>query len=444
MRAARNPATQPLRFELDGGALALLEASHAVPLVSIVVALRCGSAVDSPGKEGLARIAMRMLRRGCDGLSSEQIDFRIDALGAEMAVDSSPSTVAIHAQVIARNLDAFVELLARLLATPTFPDAELERLKRETVAEIIEARDNDRVVGQKAMQRTLFEGHAYGRSPEGTTKSVPAIRREDVVAFCRSYVVQGNLVIGIAGDVTADRAPPLARQLVTALPRGEPAVDDVPEPTMLPGRRLLLVDKPERTQTQILVGTLGTSPHDEDHVPLVVGNAVFGGTFTSRLMREIRSKRGWSYGASTRTAVDRRRQAWSMWTFPSAQDSGPCLKLAIELLESWVGGGVTQREVTFIQRYLVRSHAFEVDTAPKRLHQALDVELLALPSDYFTAWVAKVRGVTVENATSAITRRIRTDDLLTVVVGTASQVLEPLRNAVPRLASADVVSFEAE
>jgi zinc protease len=213
---------------------------------------------------------------------------------------------------------------------------------------------------------------------------------------------------------------------------------------MLPGRRLLLVDKPERTQTQILVGTLGTSPHDEDHVPLVVGNAVFGGTFTSRLMREIRSKRGWSYGASTRTAVDRRRQAWSMWTFPSAQDSGPCLKLAIELLESWVGGGVTQREVTFIQRYLVRSHAFEVDTAPKRLHQALDVELLALPSDYFTAWVAKVRGVTVENATSAITRRIRTDDLLTVVVGTASQVLEPLRNAVPRLASADVVSFEAE
>jgi zinc protease len=111
MSAART-ATHTLRFELDGGALALLEPSHDVPLVSLVVALRSGSAADPVEKAGLARIAARMLRRGCDGFVAEQIDFRIDALGAEMAVETSPSTVAIHAQVIARNLDALVDLLA--------------------------------------------------------------------------------------------------------------------------------------------------------------------------------------------------------------------------------------------------------------------------------------------------------------------------------------------
>jgi zinc protease len=434
----------PARFELDGGALAMLEASHAVPLVSLVVALRSGSALDPAGKEGLARLTMRMLRRGCEGMISEQIDFRIDALGAEMAVDTSPSTVAIHAQVIARNVDAFFDLLAKLLATPTFPEDELARLRRETAAEIIEARDSDRVVAQKAMQRTLFEGHPYGRSPGGRTDTVEHLTRDDVLAFYRTQVVQGNVVIGIAGDVTAARAPELARRLVAALPKGPPTADEVPEPSMKPGRRLVVVDKPERTQTQILVGTMGTLPQDEDHVPLVVANAVFGGTFTSRLMREVRSKRGWSYGASARTMIDRRRQAWIMWTFPSAEDAAPCLKLTLELMGQWVQAGVTPREVAFIQRYLVRSHAFEVDTAPKRLHQALDVELLSLPADYHTRWIERVREVTPATAATAVRNRIHPENVLAVVVGTASTVLEPLKGAMPDASDVSVVPFDRE
>jgi zinc protease len=434
----------PLRFTLEGGALALFEPAHAVPLVSFVVSLRSGSAVEPVDKPGLARIALRMLRRGCVGMTAEQIDFRIDALGAEMAVDTSPSTVAIHAQVIARNVDAFVDLLARLLATPTFPPDELARLKRETLAEIIEARDNDRSVAQKALQRTLFAGHPYGRNPGGTTAGVEAIGGDDVLAFYKTFVVQGNAVIGIAGDVTAERAPELARKLTLALPCGGPIADSVPEPTMRPGRHLLVVDKPERTQTQILVATLGTSAHDEDHVPLVVANAVFGGTFTSRLMREVRSKRGWSYGASARTGVDRRRQAWVMWTFPAAEDAAPCLALTLELMETWVKGGVTQREIAFITRYLVRSHAFDIDTATKRLHQALDVELLGLPADYYSSWIDRVRAVTPEAATAAVQNRIHAENILAVVVGTASQVIEPLKKAAPSLSDTSVVPFDLE
>lgn len=216
---------ESLRFELDDGALALLEPAHAVPLVSLVIALREGAAADPIGKEGLARITMRMLRRGCDGMTSEQIDRRIDVLGAEMAIDTSASTVAMHAQVIARNVGPFVDLLARLLATPTFPDDELERLKRESVAEIIEARDSDRVVAQKAMQRTLFEGHPYGRNAGGTTASVEAIGRDDVIAFYGRFVVRANLVFGFSGDVTAELAPKLARQLMADLETGARATD---------------------------------------------------------------------------------------------------------------------------------------------------------------------------------------------------------------------------
>jgi zinc protease len=133
-----------------------------------------------------------------------------------------------------------------------------------------------------------------------------------------------------------------------------------------------------------------------------------------------------------------------MWTFPAAQDCGPCLKLSIELLEAWVTGGVTPREVGFIQRYLIRSHAFDVDTAAKRLHHELDVELFGLPHDYFSGWIEHVRSVTSETASAAVRSHIHADDLLAVVVGTASQVLEPLRAAMPRLDAASVVPFDAE
>jgi zinc protease len=436
--------SSPLFFELDGGAALLLEPSHAVPLVSIVLSLRCGSAADPPAKGGLARIAMRMLRRGCAGLTSEQIDVRIDSLGAELAVDTSPSTVAIHGQVIARNLDAFVDLLTQLLTTSTFPQDEIDRLKRETMAEIVESRDNDSVLAQKALQRTLFEGHAYGRNSGGTAASVDAIQREDVVVFCRRHLVQGNVVVGIAGDATPEGAPSIGRRLVASLPPGGATPDAVPEPSLHGGRRLLVVDKPERTQTQILVGTLGTSAHDADHVDLVVANAIFGGTFTSRLMREVRSKRGWSYGASSRTVVDRHRQAWVMGTFPAAEDAAACLKLTLDLLEEWVARGVSPREVAFIKRYLIRSHAFEVDTAPKRLHQGLDVELLGLPKDYYSGWVDRVHAVTSETASAATKRRVSPDNLLVVAVATAPQLLEPLRAAVPNLAKSSVVAFDTE
>jgi zinc protease len=294
------------------------------------------------------------------------------------------------------------------------------------------------------MQRTLFDGHPYGRSSGGTSRTVAAIERSDVVDFYRRYVVRANVVVGMAGDVSAERATVLAKRLVADLPAGEAAADFVPEPSVRAGRHLLVVDKPERTQTQILVGTLGTSPHDADHAALFVSTAVFGGTFTSRLMREIRSKRGWSYGASARASIDRKRQGWILWTFPAAADAAPCLKLSIALLELWVEGGITSSEAGFIKRYLVRSHAFEVDTAAKRLHQALDVELLALPQDYYSGWIERVRSVTPEAASAAVRERIHPRDLIAVVVGTASEILEPVRDAVPGLAETTVVPFDAE
>jgi zinc protease len=434
----------PKRLDLEGGATLLLEEDHSLPLVSMTLALKSGSAHDPVGKEGASRIALRMLRRGAGGMTAKQIEDAIDRLGGEVGTDASPSGATVGAQVIVRNLDNFVDLLATMLGSPAFPSDEFGRLQRETVAEILESRDSDRALAQRAFRRSLFAGHLYGRSTTGTTATVPRLTEDDARAAYGLHVRRGNLVIGLSGDVNESDAKRVAARLLDAIPAGQGLPDPIVEPEPKKGRRLVFVDKPERTQTQVLIGTLGTSAFDPDHVPLGVANAVFGGTFTSRLMREIRSKRGWSYGASARLATDRHRQSFSMWTFPSSADVAPCLRLEIELLEAFVDKGITPRELSFVKSYLTRSRAFDVDTSSKRLHQALDVVSLDLPADYHSSYVAKVKSTTLEAANLAVKTRIHPADLVVVVVGTAESTLEGVRGAIDALEEHTVVPFDAE
>jgi zinc protease len=432
------------RFELDGGAIGFVESSSAVPLVTVVVSVRSGAIADPDGKDGVCRFAARMLRRGADGMTAQEIEATIDRLGAELALDVGPSTVSFHGQVIRRNVEPFVELITRILGKPAFEGNEIARLRRETLAELVESRDSDRTLANLAFRRALFAGHPYARSAVGRPSTIGGIERDDVVAAYEKHFVRGDIVIGFAGAITEDEAKRLGESIAAAIPDGPRLAMKPPEPVKKEGRRLIFVDKPERTQTQTLIGSLGTWPHDDDHFPLVTATAVLGGTFTSRMMREIRSKRGWSYGTSARLSIERRRHAFTMSAAPGAADCAPCVELELELLENFVGRGITKKELGFIKNYLVRSYAFEVDTAPKRLGQAVETALLELPADYHTRYVDHVRDVTLERANAAAAARLSAKDVVIIVVGTASDTLEAVQQKIPDLASTDVVPFDAD
>lgn len=435
---------EPVRLDLGGGAVGFVESSTTVPLVSIVVTFRTGAIADPEGKDGVGRFMSRMLRRGTEGMTSPEIESAIDRLGAELGVDVGPTTTSFHAQVIRRNLDPFVELFAKILGKPTFPDDELARLRRESVAELLDARDNDRALASLAFRRGLFAGHPYARAAAGRPSTLERITKDDVLDAYAKRFVRADMVIGFAGAITADEAKDRGTRLASAVAERPRADLQVPETVMPSGRRLVFVDKPERTQTQILIGTLGTHPSDPDHVPLVVANAVLGGSFTARMMREIRSKRGWSYGASSRLQIDRARRGFSMSAFPAATDCAKCVALELELLRAWVEGGITPRELAFVQKFLTRSWAFEIDTAQKRVDHALDVETLALPADYYTAYREHVRAVTRAEANAAVKRRIDPSRLVVTVLGTAKDLVDDVAKAIPDLGATTVIPYDRE
>ena len=437
-------ARRPTKIDAGGGAIAYLEESHDLPLVDVSLSLRTGASFDPSEKTGLSRVVSRMLRRGAEGWSSDGIEESIDRLGGDLSIDVSSSSINVHAQVIKRNLVPFLQLVGAVLAKPTFPQDELSRLQRETVAEIVEARDHDRSLVTRFFRKAVFGDHPYGRGVSGTTTSIPKITRDDVVAFHRAHFVRGNVVMGIAGDVDEKDVRTSILPLVEALPSKASETDPTPEPAFPTGRRLLFVDKPARTQTQILIGGRGTFARDADHVALHVANTVFGGTFTARLMKEVRSVRGWSYGAYSRLPIDRRREAFSMWTFPAATDAAPCIALELELLQTLLKDGITDQELAFAKGYLGESYAFDVDTAYKRVRQAVDESLYDLPADYHTGYVDHVLGVPLDRANAALRARISADDLVVTVVGTASEIAGAVEKAIPNLTSKEIVPFDRE
>jgi zinc protease len=425
-----------------------VEPSTALPIVSVVLAFASGSSHDPPGKEGLARITARMLRRGAEGMSSQTIEESVDALGAELGADTSVSAISVHVEVIKRNVDAMIDLIAKVISRPAFPQDELSRLLREAEAEIIESRDSDQLLASRAFRRALFAGHPYGRRGAGTIPTLATITRDDVQAFYRAHYTRANAFVAISGDVTVAEGNALAERLIAGLPEGQLAPQVVPPPPAKPGQHLILVDKADRTQTQLVIGGLGTDARDADHVPLLVAATVFGGTFSSRLMQEIRAKRGWSYGASARVGFDRQRDAFTMWTAPSITDVAACLTLELDLLHKLREDGVTDDELSFVKGYLTRSHAFEIDTARKRVHQRLDAALFDLPEAYHAKYLERVGAVDREAANAAVRLRMSEDDLVMALVGSAEVLRGPIEEAIAAsgrtLASVTVVPFDIE
>jgi len=404
----------------------MLEENHSLPLVDIQVSLRTGSVHDPLSLLGLSRTTALMIRMGTRSTKAPDVDQTIDSLGAHLSIQCAPSFIHFSGVVVERNLESFVALLGELLLRPAFRSADLDFIKREIIADLREGCDNDRVLALRHFRRFILRKHPYGRPVVGTQASIRAIQRKHIIDHYKQHYLKQNMVIGASGAVSEKRLRTLVDRYLGDLASGRAPKEKLPVPRLSRGRHALIVDKPERTQTQILIGTLGARVSDPDYTPLLVGNMVFGGTFTARLMNEIRSKRGWSYGASSNLSLDRQRDLWSMWTFPAAENAVACIDLQLSLFERLIDRGITEKELRFAKRYLTKSHAFNIDTAAKRLSESMDTELFNLAPDFYINHIDRIREVTRVQVNEALQKRLSKRNMAIVMVATAAELIDQI------------------
>lgn len=459
-------ATRPAPTATSGSPPELiLEESHNLPLCRVQVTLRTGAASDlrpaaelglgGAGLSGLCNYATELQRRGAGGKTRAQLDDAIDTLGASVHVTCWHDQVLYEATALREHIDAASALLADVLLRPSFTESESEKLRRELDANLEELRDDDGSLAGRFFARALYGEHAYAVPVGGTADSIPRYSVALARKWFGHYLVDGNLLFGVAGALTADEAQALLGRHFTGPnsglaggPARDPEFGPVAAATS-PGKksrgiRVVLVDKPARTQSQIYIGQLGPHWRDPSYLPLLVSTTAFGGTFTARLMDEVRVKRGLSYGATARLGTGRGVRGLLAHVMPSAEQTGETLELVLRLYREWAEGGLRKDEIEFAKGYLRKSHAFTIQTADDRLGLRTRLLLCGMPASYVRDFPERIAAISDKQVREAMDAVLRPDDLVVTLVGTAKTVLPQLKK-IPALKNAaiDVLPYDS-
>ena len=397
----------------SGAKVYFIEA-RVLPILDVQIDFAAGGAFVPPGKAGLAGLTKGLLEAGAGSLDGEAIAGRLVDIGARLGggADSDRASVSLRTLVTKPERDAALELMRTVLSAPTFPQSVLEREKARSIASIREAETRPDAIAGKRFAAAIYPDHPYGVSP--TVDTVTAITRDDLVDFHRKHYGAKGAVVSIIGDVSRAEAEAIAQRLTEALPPGGGAL--VPPAVKKPQAATVKVPHPA-AQSHVHVGLPAISRGDPDYFPLLVGNSTLGGGgFVSRLMKEVREKRGYAYSVYSYVAPRKLEGPFEIGLQTKREQVGDALKVVNEVLRDYIAKGPTAQELAAAKKNMVDGLALRMDSNAKLLGYLSAIGFYGLPLSYLDDFPAKVNAVTAEQIKSAFARHVKQENLVTVVV----------------------------
>lgn len=433
----------PEATETAGGGRHFVVREPSLPLAQFKAVFDAGTTLDPEGKEGLAYLTARMLARGAGDRPKAAFLDEVEGLGASLDAMAGFERIEIGGETLAETWPAYAALVRDAVSAPRFDAEDFEKLKAETRAHLVDALNHDPVLATIHHERELFRGHRYGRPSLGTPETLARIERDDVVAFHRRHVRERGAVAGASGAIATDETRRWIESVFGALPSdGDPGVPtsvaSIP-PTAPRGRRVLLVDKPRREQTQVRIGHHGLTLDHPDYPLVELANAAFGGaSYQSTLFLEIREKRGWSYDVGSAFKVAKTPHSFTLGFSPSARDVASAITLALDLFGQAVRDPIDSASFDFFRSFVLNSAAFDEDTADKRLAIAIDQAVFGFRR---AAYLDAIRHATPDAVRDAASRHWFPSDVLITVLGTASE-LEAKLAKIPGVTDVEVRAYD--
>jgi len=397
------------------GARVLYVESRALPLVDIQVDFAAGSAYEPAAKAGLASLTRSLLDAGTTMLDEQQIADRIADIGAQIGggTDNDRASLSIRSLSAAAERDAAVTLAANLLSEPAFPADILERERKRAIAGLREALTKPATLAARRFNEVLYADHPYGTST--TPESLEAISRDDLIDFHRRHFGAHRASVTIVGDVDRATAERIAVHLTERLPAVE-AATPLPSPAVTRAE-VLRIPNPS-AQAHILVGQPGMAREDADYFPLLVGNYVLGGGgFVSRLTKEVREKRGFAYSVYSYFAPQQVAGPFQIGLQTRGSQADEALGVVRETLARFITEGPSAEELQAAKDNLINGFGLRLDSNAKILDYVAMIGFYRLPLDWLDTYPQHVAAVSAEQVRDAFTRRIRTEQLITVIAG---------------------------
>ncbi len=430
-----SPTTPPVAdFRLDNGMRVLVVEKEGLPLVSARLNFDAGSANEAPGKAGLASMTAGLLTQGTATRSAPQIATEIEQLGAAIGAGSGADFSNVYANAPANVFPQAVALMADLVRNPAFAQEELDRQRDQTLDALRISLSTPGPVAGQAAARVVYGDAPYGAPGSGTLTTVPALTREDVSGFHRTYYRPSEATLVFSGDITEAQARSLAQSAfgdwrdATARPAARIEAAGQALPT-----RVVVIDQPGAGQAAVTVALRGVSRTDADYFPLTLGNTLLGGSFTSRLNQEIRIKRGLSYG--TRSSLGVRRED-GLFTASAQTRNDAAVEVSDLILAEISRLSTTQptaSELTTRQAILTGAFGSSLETVDGLGGLVAGLALYDLPMSELAAYVGKVEAIDGEDVQSAFAEHLPVDRASLVIVGDASQFIDALRAKHPNV-----------
>jgi len=404
------------RWTTQAGARVLFVEAHELPMFDLRVTFAAGSAQDGR-TPGLALMTNAMLNEGVPGKDVDAIARGFEGLGADFGNGSyrDMAVANLRSLVDPSKREPAMALFSEVLGKPTFPAASVARIKNQLLAGFEYQKQNPSHLANQAFMTQLYGSHPYAHGSEGDAKSVQAITVAQMRAFHKRAYAAGNAVIALVGDLDRAQAEALAEQVSRALPAG-PALPLAPQ-AKAPAPAATHIKFPSK-QTHVLVGQLGIARDDPDYVALTMGNQILGGGgFGTRLMTEVRERRGLAYGVSSGFSAMQAQGPFLISLQTRAQVSQGTLELVRQVLRDFLRDGPTEAELAAAKQELAGSFPLSNASNASIVGQLGGMGFYNLPVSYLEDFMAQSQQLTIEQVKRAMNRHLDADKLLVVTVG---------------------------
>jgi zinc protease len=404
------------RIVSPGGIEAWLVEEKAVPIVALEIAFEAGSRFDSAEKAGLAGLMAGLLDEGAGDLSSEAFKAALEDKAIRMSFGASRDTVEGSLRTLAPYTAQAFRLFALALSRPRFDTAAVERVREQILVSLAQEESDPGSVASKAWFADALAGHPYARPVYGTPASIKSIKRADIVAAHKQALGRDRMKIAVVGAIDAATLARLLDETFGGLPALGPA--PAPAPIFIPTGKNIDIVKRDIPQSVVQFGAPGLEVADPDFIPAYVMNYVLGGGgFASRLMEEIREKRGLTYGISTSLSILQGGGLFVGGFSTRNESAGEAYRLLLAEIARMAKDGVSDAELMDAKTYLTGSFALRFNTNDKIANQLLSYQVLGYPIDYINRRNDLVRAVTKADVSRAAARLLKTDAFVFVVVG---------------------------
>ncbi|MGC2404727.1 MAG: pitrilysin family protein [Acidobacteriaceae bacterium] len=412
----------PKTFALENGLKVYLVEEHTLPIVSANLIDLAGSEENPADKPGLASFTARLLSEGTASRSSVELADDVDSIGAQLKTDAAMDMASAGLGLLSNNTDAALTLLSDITLHPAFKADEVERVRKQRLVAIQQEADQPMATALRVGLKTLYGDYPYGYRDIGTTASVKAITRDELLHFWSEHYSPSNAALFLTGDVTEAEARRLAQKYFGSWTAGSAKPAQIPPAPAPPTRKVVIVDKPGAPQTALIAFGLGLPRSTPDYAATNVMNSVLGGLFSSRINMNLREKNGFTYGAFSEFMFRRGDGPFVAGARVRTDVTGPAARELFAELSRMRTDPATADELRLAKENSLRSLPGNFETTSETTGLMSEIFTYALALDYYRELPAQYEGVTAAEVEKAAQDHVHPDNLIVIAVGDRGKI----------------------